>query len=159
MGFFDRLFGSKKPVSGMTREEATQLMQSNANFADLVFFSLDHGIASIEDGSGPLIPFVVEQSGGEKKLNRFMADHLEECIASARHHIASLGSSVSAFAFAHDGYCTLEGTKYDAIFVEAELRSHPGTIIMAQRYKPKSDGQRFERIGNAAFLGVKPSSF
>ena len=106
---------------------------------------------SIQDGEGPLIPFVIsEQLAGKRKLSRYMADRLEESVAQARLAVSQLPSEVTAYAIAYDGYVTIEGTKYDAILVEASERGRPRAVIMVQRYIPKTEQQSFQRIGNPA---------
>ena len=44
---------------------------------DLAFAALDHGIDSVREG-GPLIPFVMSETGSERTLTRFAAEMLEE---------------------------------------------------------------------------------
>jgi hypothetical protein len=126
--------------------------------ADIAFFALDHGIYSIQDGAEPLIPFVIsEQADSKRKLSRYMADRLEESVAQARLAVSQLPSDVTAYAVAHDGYVTIEGTKYDAILVEASERGRTTAVIMAQRYIPKTAQQSFQRVGNPAMLREEQS--
>jgi hypothetical protein len=126
--------------------------------ADIAFFALDHGIYSIQDGADPLIPFVIsEQADGKRKLNRYMADRLEESVAQARLAVSQLSSDVTAYAIVHDVYITIEGTKYDAIIVEASERGRTGAVIMAQRYVQKTAQQSFQRVGTPALLSEEAS--
>ena|SRR5258706_15642170 len=130
--------------------------------ADIAFFALDHGVHSIQDGDGPLVPFVIsEQADGKRKLDRYVSVAkmgesegwvLEESLAKARLAVSQLPSSVTAYAIAHDGYITIQGTKYDAILVEASERGRTSAVIMAQRYLPKTAQQSFQRVGNPALL-------
>jgi hypothetical protein len=116
----------------------------------LIFKALDHGINSIEDGSGPLIPFVLT----ETTLDRFAAELLEVGLQEARNYVSKFDESVCEYAIAYDGFVTVENTKYDAIFVEAAERGNPSGFVYAQRYKPKKGFfGKFKTIGNTLFLG------
>ena len=53
-------------------------IQMSEEFADLVFFALDHGVDSVRASSGPLIPFVVVEQDGKRELHRFATQRLEE---------------------------------------------------------------------------------
>ena len=41
-------------------------------FMDFMFNGLDHGVNSISDGGGPLVPFLMTQIGDKKELKRFV---------------------------------------------------------------------------------------
>jgi hypothetical protein len=127
-------------------------LEMSEKFADLVFMALDHGVDSVRSG-GPLIPFLVTERGGERTLQRFVAERLEQGEAHGRQILARLPAEVTAYAFAYDGFLTIEGTKVDAIFVEASERGRPAGVRMAQRYKPKNLLRGFQTIGNPAFVG------
>jgi hypothetical protein len=123
--------------------------------AELLFVALDHGIDSVRASGGPLIPFVMTEASEPegRQLHRFEAEKLEECIGAARSYAASLSNTnVSRCVLAYDGLVTIQGTKYDAIMVEAMERGQP-TVILAQRYTPKKFWQKFATIGNAAYVG------
>jgi hypothetical protein len=106
------------------------------------------------------------QADGKRKLDRYVSEAkvggsegwvLEESLAQARLAVSKLPSSVTAYAIVHDGYITIQGTKYDAILVEASERGRTGAVLMAQRYIPKTAQQIFQRIGNPALLGEDES--
>ena len=158
MGLFASLFGGGCKPSAQPPQSAPQQPQMSQRLADIAFLALDHGINSIQDGAGPLIPFVIsEQPDGKRKLSRYMADRLEEGVAQARLAVSQLPSDVTAYAIAYDGYITIEGTKYDAILVEASERGRPRAVVLAQRYVPKTEHQSFQRVGNAALLREEES--
>ena len=64
---------------------------------NLVFLALDHGIESVR-GGGPSIPFVVAETAGERHLQRFVANTLEERLHHARAAASALPDTVSASA-------------------------------------------------------------
>jgi hypothetical protein len=133
-------------------------LEMSQQFADLVFLALDHGIDSIRAG-GPLIPFIVIERAGERTLQRFAAERLEQGEAQARQALASLPLDVAADAFAYDGFITVEGTKTDAILVEASERGRAAGIRMAQRYSPRKLLRSFQTVGNPALIGECESQF
>jgi hypothetical protein len=132
---------------------APNQIEMSEKFADLVFLALDHGVESVRDGDGPLIPFVIVEQDGKRELHRYAAEMLEDCERQAREAVASLPPSVTAYAFAYDGFITVQGTKFDAILVEASERGRPAGVRMAQRYTPKAGSRDFQPIGNPALLG------
>ena len=71
----------------------------------------------------------------------------------AREDIAAFPPSVTAYAIAYDGFLTVQGTKFDAILVEASERGRPVGVRMAQRYTPKKLLRSFQTVGNPALLG------
>jgi hypothetical protein len=126
-------------------------IEMSETFADLVFLALDHGVDSLRADGGPLIPFVIVVQDGEALMQRFVTERLEDGPEQAREAIAASPANVTAYALAYDGYITVEGTKFDAILVEASERDRPAGVRMAQRYTMKKED--FETVGNPALLG------
>ncbi|MFN5984093.1 MAG: hypothetical protein ACK46Y_15340 [Fluviicola sp.] len=119
---------------------------------ELIFKGLDHGIYSIKDGDGPLIPFVITQTNGEIEMKRFMAETIEESVSQAKKYLKELSEKPELAIMAYDGMLTIEGIKYDAIMVDGyEINDSKG-YCFAQRYKPKKFLSRFKEIGNTAFI-------
>lgn len=120
--------------------------------ADLLFAALDHGIDSVR-GGGPLVPFVIRESGGERVLARFVHETLEGGIAEAVAAIrANPPGEGERCVLTYDGYLTApDGIRSDAIFAEA-LEADGTVTVMAQRYRPGKMLRRFEAVGNAALL-------
>jgi hypothetical protein len=133
-------------------------LEMSQQFADLVFLALDHGVESVREG-GPLIPFIIFERSGERTLERFVAELLEQGEAHARQALANLPAEVTAYAFAYDGYLTVEGTRTDAIYVEASERGRAAGVRLAQRYTPKEGSRSLQTIGNAAFVGEIETQF
>jgi len=117
---------------------------------DIAFLALDHGVSIIEKNQGPLIPFaIVNEKSGEKKLEAFAIEPTGEGLNYAKKHIDENAANIERYAIAWDGYVTIEGTKWDAIFVEAgETLSEDG-YIMAQRYEKQGFLKKRQKpIGN-----------
>jgi len=64
-----------------------------------------------------------------------------------------LSPRATAYVLAYDGYITVEGTKFDAILVEASERDRSAGVSMAQRYIPKKFLRGFQTVGNPVLLG------
>jgi hypothetical protein len=137
----------------------SEWLETDRGFADLVFGALDHAIDSVRESGEPLIPLVLLEEAEGRNLHRFVAEGLEESVLRARQAVADCSSAVSAYALAFDGFITLEGTKFDAILVEASQRHRANGIRMAQIYRPKKTFRSFKTIGNPALLGECPSLF
>ena len=48
----------------------SDLNDANQELVDFMFTALDHGIDSIKGSKGPLIPFLMIGTNGEKKLQK-----------------------------------------------------------------------------------------
>jgi hypothetical protein len=128
-------------------------LSAREQLMDLVFLGLDHGIESIKDGGGPLIPFVlIESAVGERDIKRFVADELEQAETEARAHLSGL-TDAERVALVYDGYVTVENDRTDAVLVEAQERGQTNSLIFAQPYRPGGRLRKLAPIGNAAFLG------
>src|SRR5262245_52001302 len=131
----------------------------SVEFNDLMFLALDVGFASIEDCSGPLIPFVIiKKIGGERVMHKFVCEMLEESIQKAKEYIEAEKSNLQIYALAWDGYITLDGKKWDAILVEAGERGTEFGLLMCQRYEKKGlIKRRNHKVGNPVLI-EKPES-
>jgi hypothetical protein len=122
---------------------------------DLAFATLDHGIDSVREG-GPLIPFVMTERGGDRSLDRFASDLLEEAVAQAVAHVQAVRSQPGTrHVLAHDGYLTLPtGERFDAIYAEGVEAGAEVVMALAQRYRPKRPLRKFETVENPALPGA-----
>ena len=119
----------------------------NSKLNDLMFYALDHGVSSINEG-GPLIPFVVFESNGARKISRFVTQPYEVSVEKARNFILTEKKNIDRYALAFDGFVTPQGIKYDAILVQAGEKGSNEAMAVGIRYKPKTSSQKFETIGN-----------
>jgi hypothetical protein len=117
----------------------------------LAFFALEHAVESVVASGGPLVPFAVIETGGNRSLSRFVGD-LEAGQAQAREAVKTAEGADRA-AVAWDGYLTHEGERTDAVFVEASETGDPESVVLAQRYV--SSGRlrkKIETVGNPALV-------
>lgn len=109
----------------------------DAAMSALAGFALRHGIDSAGSG-GPIIPFVMlEYTDGTRKLVRFVTD-AAGARAAAEAELAK-SSDVAMYAFALDGYLTIDGQKSDAILVEASREGRDRALVFAQPYAVRGD--------------------
>lgn len=134
-----------------------EINKQDPKFMDFMFLGLDHGINSISDGGGPLIPFLMTQTGDKKDLKRFVTEMYEEGLLAAEKTLIDLTIKPDYALIAFDGYITWEEKKYDAIFVRAYDKTQDEGFEFCQRYIPKSNGSGIEPIGNSAFIGKTPN--
>jgi hypothetical protein len=121
---------------------------------DLAFAALDHGIDSVRESGGPLIPFVMKESGADRSVDRFASDLLEEAVAQAIAHVQAVrGQPGTRHVLAYDGFLTLPtGERFDAIYAEGVEADSAVVMGLAQRYRPKRALRRFEAVGNPMLL-------
>lgn len=112
---------------------------------DLAFMALDHAVESLDD-SGPMTPFAIMGNSDELRLHRFLAETLEEGLGRGRAWLAQLPQEVDRAALAYDGYITLDGERFDAIYVEVHERGAAASAVITQRYRPGA--APVETIGN-----------
>jgi len=127
--------------------------EANESLVNLMFTGIDHGIESIKDSKGPLIPFLLIENRGQRNLQRFVSETLEESLASARQYLAELADTPEFAVIVYDGYLTVEEKKYDAVMVEGFDQNDAKVYAIAQRYQPKKLLSKFKEVGNVAFLG------
>ena len=130
-----------------------EVNDQNPKFMDFMFSGLDHGIDSIRDSGGPLVPFIMIQTGDKKELKRFVTEQYEEGVAAGEKTLTEMTSKADFGLIAFDGFITWEEKKYDAIIVKAFDKTQDEGFQFCQRYIPKEDGNGIEPIGNSAFLG------
>ena len=121
---------------------------------DLAFAALDHGIDSVRESGGPLIPFVMKESGAVRSLDRFASELLEEAAERAIAHVqAGRSQPGTRHVLVYDGYITLPtGERSDAIYAEAVEADSAVVMGLAQRYRPKRPLRKFEAVGNPMLL-------
>ncbi|MGB4075835.1 hypothetical protein [Pseudomonas sp.] len=134
------------------------MSETSVEMNDLMFAALDHAIASIEN-AGPLVPFTMTISkAGDNKLTRFVLEMLEQGLEAAQAHIQNEKENLKTYAIAWDGFVTIEGKKWDSIFVEAgELGTEQG-VILSQRYEKKGLFKRKNLPAGNPALVERPTS-
>jgi hypothetical protein len=127
-------------------------LEASKALIDLLTFALHHGVESVREG-GPLVPFVVTETSGERELHRFVAERLEQGLDEATAFGNAQLAGMERCVLAYDRYLTTPGGgRRDAIYVEGIERRRPESIVLAQRYAPRRRLRRFSTIGDPALL-------
>ncbi len=152
-----RLTSAKNGGNGMM--PTNDLQQDTHNLAELAVYALNLAFRSIKDGEGMLVPFVMTDTADEgRTMHRFVADSMEQSRQRARDWLGEAEVSVYRYAFAWDGYVTVDDTKWDAIFVEAGDRILPHGMLLCQRYRPKNGNGGARQVVGEPMLVDKPES-
>jgi hypothetical protein len=123
---------------------------------DLVWTGLEHGIESVR-GGGPLVPFVMVETAGERKLSRFLVGSpdrmdlegsVQQAVAFAS---TAAAGSPDRLVLVYDAYLRMGDERFDAIYAEG-IEGGSVAVVLAQRYRPKGRFRGFETIGNAQAL-------
>jgi hypothetical protein len=137
------------------------MTEPSEELMDVVFAGLDHGIDSVR-GGGPLVPFVIVEHEGDRKLQRFVVGdpfELEESVAQATLYAReTAGQSGDRLVLVYDAYLRMNDDRFDAIYAEG-VEDGNLIAIIAQRYRPKGRIRGLETIGNAQGLPPDMSRF
>jgi hypothetical protein len=128
----------------------TETPRPSDYMVELIFTALEHGLDSIDDGAGPLVPFIVTDKEGEVELRRFVTARLEQSVKEARRAAREAVKGGRIALAAWDGFITTEGRRTDAIFVAAADSSEGPTHTFCVRYRYK--GKKVEPMGEAEYV-------
>jgi uncharacterized protein (DUF2225 family) len=103
------------------------------------------------------MPFAVVINGDIKVINVFAGDTLE--YADNRYESTIAEEKPDFVVYASDTYLTTDGVKYDAVLFKAYDKNDTEIYLIGQKYKPKTDKDEFEQIGNPQFLGTEPNKY
>ena len=112
--------------------------------------AIDLAIKCVSTGE-TLIPFVMTD-GDPGAIITLMGDSFDQSLNMAQEKIDGFGVETRAFAFAYDGFITLEGERTDAIYVEAARVGDEQVFMFGQRYRPKRFLRPVKAIGNPMYL-------
>ena len=139
------------------------MTEPSEGLMNVIFVGLDHGIDSVRDG-GPLVPFVIVEAGGERKLHRFLAGSpdamdlegsVARAVAFARESAIGPDDRV---VLVYDAYLRMADERFDAIYAEG-IEGGAIAAVIAQRYKPKGRFRSLEELGNAQALPPEMGRF
>jgi hypothetical protein len=111
-------------------QDASPLSETMTNLAA---FALRHALESIDASRGPLIPFMVTQTGEARHLQRFVADNLQDAVRAANEQ-AEQADKGEFLVVAWDGYVTSDGERHDAVFIRLGERGAAVSEVFVQRY-------------------------
>jgi hypothetical protein len=133
------------------------LQDASKELMEHLIFALNHAMDLKRDGVDPMIPFAVVVKGADKTLKAFAGNSPE--YAGKMFEKTIRDENPDYVVYATDSYLTTNGIKYDAVLLRAYDKNDPEIFLVGQRFKPKSDGEKFEQIGNPGFLGTEENTF
>jgi hypothetical protein len=124
----------------------------------LVHEACDLAIDCVETGDA-LIPFVLTEGspGNPGNLTSILENSPVESLAIAQKEVDELDNRTRAFAFAYDGFVTMEGERSNAIYVEASYAGAHHIFTFVQRYRRGTKKRPAARIGNSVYLAEHES--
>ena len=117
---------------------------------DLVRQTIDLAIRCVDTGE-TLVTFLMTE-GESGAVISIVADSADESLLLAQRNVDAFDSRTTAFAFAYDGFITMQGERSDAIYVEASFAGAGHIFVFVQRYAPRQSSTPVTRIGNWAYL-------
>ncbi len=137
-------------------------MSITKELEDLIFYALNHGIESIKDGNGPLVPFLMSEGDtivSNRTLSRFVADTYPDSVLLAKNAVKQLPENVCRYAVAFDTTLTINNKKYDAIVVESANRLDNVGYIYIQKYRGRGFFSKFRTIDKPLYCDTTRSLF
>ena len=117
---------------------------------ELVRQTIDLAIRCVDTGE-TLARFLMTE-GESGAVISLVADSADESLVLAQRNVDAFDSRTTAFAFAYDGFITMQGERSDAIYVEASFAGAGHVFVFVQRYTPRQASTPVTRIGNWAYL-------
>jgi hypothetical protein len=114
---------------------------------------LDNAGQSLKAGIDPIMPFaMVWDNDGERTIQRSVSGEYDHAVKMAHDYVKSRADVLSVYAIAWSGYVTMEGTRYDAVLVEAAERDSEKAVLMALRHIPANETTGYKELGSVSLL-------
>lgn len=124
---------------------------TDAALLDLVGFALDQAVDSLQGGA--LIPFAVTEAPSGRRVLRFYGEPYEVGVVQARAFAAVPPADAERVLICYDGFLTLQGSRTNAVLIEAQDCRRPYSAAFALRYRPGRDDRPMELLGDPMFTG------
>ena len=108
--------------------------------------SIDLAIKFVATGE-TLLAFILTE-GESGAIHSLAGESFAKVLTMAQDVVDGLGPETTAFAFAYDGFITLQGERSDCIYLESSEVGEERIFVFAQRYRPKKFLRPAKRIGN-----------
>jgi hypothetical protein len=121
-----------------------------------VFRMLELGFDCFSEGNYQPFIFLVNDDGEKDMIDVVDANgniH-PNLIETAREIVAKSCPFASIYIIVSAGYLHRNGTKYDAVVVEAGEKGEKDGFVFAQRYLENSEPEPFEKIGRPAVVNI-----
>ena len=102
---------------------------------DVVNSAIEHGIKSVNPGTGTLVPFLMTVKSGQRTIGRLDSLRIEDAVEQAKLIARRLGPDVERYAIGYGGYVMVDGKRREAIIIESEEIGAPSGVSYSQPYK------------------------
>jgi hypothetical protein len=120
---------------------------------ELIFLGLDHGIESLRDSGGPLVPFAITEGKAGRRIHRFVDERLDAALEKAYDFVRAHLADFERITVVHDGSTTIDGVRNEAMLALGCVNGKAETFLFAQRYSPPALLRGFRTMGNPMYLG------
>ena len=133
------------------------LQDASKELMDNLIFALNHSMDLKKGGVDPMIPFAVVVKGTDKTLKTFVGDTPDYADQMFERTIRE--EKPDYVVYASDSYLTTKGIRYDAVLLKAYDRNDTEIYLVGQKFKPKTDNEDFEQIGNPGLVGTELNGY
>ena len=134
-----------------------QLQDASKELMDNLIFALNHSMDLKKDGVELMTPFAVVIKSNNKTIETFFGDTADYGEQMCEKIIND--EDPDFLIYASDSYLTQDGIKYDAVLLKAYDKTDSEIYLVGQKFKPKTENEDFEQIGNPGFLGTLENKF
>lgn len=131
----------------------------DAYLADIGFAALDQGLANVASIGAPLVPFLMVDRRGERKVRLFTANGEDNNLEAGREVMRRLPEDVEACALTFDGFVNVDGQRVDTVFVEVHHRNAAEGAMIGQRYRVEPGSVSFVPLGKPFLYDGVPTVF
>lgn len=133
------------------------LQDASKELTDHLVFALNRSLDLKIAGIHPMIPFAVVVKGADTTMKAFAGDTPD--FSDEMFEKVIRDEDPDYVVYASDSYLTAGKTEYDAVLFRLYDKQDPEIYLVGQKFKPKTDDQDFERMGNPVFLGTNENVF
>lgn len=128
----------------------------NKVLEDLALYAIDWGIFLRHSIDSPLMPFLFVQQGPNRHTRVLVTDG--DVMAYAMEILQKEPTPYEAFVIGAEGTLSDEnGTKVDAVIVQAFATDHTEGVMLAQGFEPLEKNGTFKKIDRLALLDQPPN--
>jgi hypothetical protein len=130
-----------------------QVLDDNPRLMKLMLETLQLAIPWVKQTRGWMQPFVqLETFSSSRMIQTFKTDRLEKGLEESRKAVLVAPPEARRYALAWLGYSTVEGVRYESVFVAGGEKGDEQGAKIAQRYRQRLPDIAFEPIGNLMIL-------
>lgn len=140
---------------------AVETQKISQPLLQLVLNTFDHAVELMRGkGKGPFPPVLMFESHEDAhEAVSFLDKDPRKAIDLARARVSELPATKKRYAIAFFGYVTINGTRMEAILVDAGERGDPHGFTYFQRMRTRKLLATFGRIGQPVWMAAGPNYF